>query len=38
MELLLLAVVVVVGRMLCHSHREQQRYNSELDSRIFEDD
>ena len=38
MELILLAVIVVVGRMVFHSYREQQRYNSEIDSRVFEDD
>jgi len=29
---------VVVGRMVFHSYREEQRYNSEIDSRVFEDD
>ena len=38
MELILLAVVVIVGRMVFHSYREEQRYNSEIDSRVFEDD
>jgi hypothetical protein len=38
MELILLAVIVVVGRMVFHSYREEQRYNSEIDSRVFEDD
>jgi len=38
MELILLAVIVIVGRVLFHSYREEQRYNSEIDSRVFEDD
>lgn len=38
MELILVFLIVVVGRMVFHSYREQQRYNSEIDSRVFEDD
>ena len=38
MELILVALIVIVGRMLFHSYREEQRYNSEIDSRVFEDE